>query len=107
MAQKVSVVLVDDIDGTAAEETVGFALDGIAYEIDLSGKNAAKLRDAVAPYVGHARKVGGARRRGAAAKKVVGASAADVRAWASANGYKLAERGRVPREIQDAYEKAH
>ena len=59
MAQHVQVVLVDDLDGGKASETVSFALDGVAYEIDLSDKNAAKLRDALATWVGHARRAGG------------------------------------------------
>ena len=62
MAQKVHIVLVDDLDGTEATETVSFGLDGTSYEIDLNDKNAAALRDALAGYVGHARKVSGARR---------------------------------------------
>src|SRR3954462_1148884 len=65
MAQKVHIVLEDDLDGSEATETVSFALDGTSYEIDLNDDNAAKLRDALAVYVGHARKVsGGARRSG-------------------------------------------
>ena len=64
MAQKVNIVLVDDIDGSDATETVSFGLDGTTYEIDLNDKNAAALRDALAGYVGHARKVGSASRRG-------------------------------------------
>src|SRR5215213_4306718 len=59
MAQKVQVILVDDVDGGEATETVSFALDGVSYEIDVSEPNAAKLRDALAPWVGHARRVGG------------------------------------------------
>ena len=62
MAQRVNIVLVDDIDGSDATETVAFGLDGTSYEIDLNEKHAAKLRDALASYVGHARKVGGGRR---------------------------------------------
>ena len=62
MAQKVNIVLVDDIDGSDAIETVSFGLDGTSYEIDLNDKNAAALRDALAGYVGHARKVTGSRR---------------------------------------------
>ena len=57
MAQRVHIVLVDDLDGGEAEETVRFALDGTSYEIDLSGKNATSLRDALTMYVGAARKV--------------------------------------------------
>src|SRR5918911_1549077 len=59
MAQKVQVILVDDVDGGEAAETVSFALDGVSYEIDVSEKNATALREALAPWVGHARRVGG------------------------------------------------
>jgi len=48
MAQKVDVRFVDDLDGSEASGTVSFALDGRAYEIDLSEENAAKLRDSLA-----------------------------------------------------------
>ena len=58
MAQKVTVLLVDDIDGGSADETVSFSLDGVSYEIDLSSKNASAFRDALAQYVGTARRVG-------------------------------------------------
>src|SRR5260370_2954942 len=63
MAQKVQVLLVDDLDGGEASETVSFRLDGTAYEIDLSGDNAGKLRKDFAQYVDHARKGGAASRR--------------------------------------------
>ena len=59
MAQRVQIILEDDYDGGTAEETVTFALDGAEYEIDLSSKNAAGLRDALARWVGHARTIGG------------------------------------------------
>ena len=64
MAQRVNVVLVDDIDGSDASETVGFALDGVDYEIDLSDDHAADLRNAVSLYIGHARRTGGRRKSG-------------------------------------------
>ncbi len=57
MAQKVQVILVDDVDGGEAAETVSFALDGVSYEIDVSQKNAKALRDALGAWVGHARRV--------------------------------------------------
>ena len=63
MAQRVQIILEDDYDGGTADETVSFALDGAEYEIDLSSKNAAGLRDALAPWVAHARKIGGRRKR--------------------------------------------
>ena len=105
MAQQVNIVLVDDIDGTPADETVSFALDGKDYEIDLSADNAAKLRDAIAPYLGHARRAGGRRRGGRGAAN--GPSPADIRAWARENGFDVPDRGRVSSEVREAYLAAH
>ena len=105
MAQQVNIVLVDDIDGTPAEETVSFALDGKDYEIDLNAKNAGKLRDALAPYVGHARRATGRRRGRSAAGS--GPSPADIRAWARDNGFNVPDRGRVSSEVREAYAAAH
>lgn len=107
MAQRVSIVLEDDIDGSDADETVTFALDGTTYEIDLSAKNAAKLRDALAPYIGHARRTAGRRSSGRSSSRSSKKDVADVRAWARANGYKVSERGRISAEVQAAYDKAH
>ena len=109
MAQRVNIILVDDIDGGDADETVTFGLDGSTYEIDLSSANAAKLRDAVAPYVGHARKVGGRRSSGGrrTAASGNGPSAREIREWARANGWNLSDRGRVAAEVRQAYEAAH
>lgn len=112
MAQRVNVVLVDDLDGSDAEETVTFGLDGVDYEIDLSGEHAAGLRDVLAPYVGHARRVGGRRRKPAAGRgggsgAAEGASAAEIREWARANGHDVPERGRVSADVRAAYEAAH
>lgn len=59
MAQRVQVILEDDLDGGSADETVTFALDGVAYEIDLKSDNAEKLRGLLAPYVEKGRKQSG------------------------------------------------
>jgi hypothetical protein len=107
MAQRVHIVLEDDLDGSTADETVTFGLDGATYEIDLSKKNAAKLRDALAGYVGAARRVasrGGRRGRGRAAG---GPSASQVREWAREQGYEVSDRGRVPADVRTAYDSAH
>ena len=106
MAQKIHIVLEDDLDGGDAAETVTFGLDGTTYEIDLNDKNADKLRTALAPYVGHGRKVGSAPRRGRKAASG-GASAKEIREWARNNGYDVPERGRVSAEVRAAYEKAN
>jgi hypothetical protein len=116
MAQRVNVVLVDDIDGSDATETVLFGLDGAQYEIDLSDDNAAKLRDALAEYVGHARRASsrrgaprgarGASRPSRSREKGAG-SPAEIRAWARENGWDVPDRGRVSTEVREAYEAAH
>lgn len=112
MAQKVQVLLVDDVDGGTADETVTFALDGVSYEIDLTSDNASKLRDSLASWVGHARKVSGrstsASARSAAPRAKRGASDAQaVRDWARANGHTVSDRGRISAEVKAAYDAAH
>lgn len=109
MVQKVSVVLVDDLDGSEASETVTFGLDGATYEIDLSSGNAEKLRSDLASWVGVARRASG--RRASTGSRARGrarnSDAAQIRAWATDNGYTVSERGRIPAEIRSAYEAAH
>ena len=109
MAQRVEVVLIDDVDGGHADETVSFALDGVSYEIDLSDKNAKKLRDALASWTGTPRPRGSARgrRRSSAAAAPKRTDLGSVREWARANGYQVSDRGRISAEIQGAYDKAH
>ena len=111
MAQKVQVVLVDDIDGGTATETVSFGLDGVSYEIDLSAKNAARLRDAFAGYVGSARKVGGRGGRGGrrpGRRSAAGGNRnAEIRAWARSKNIKVSERGRLPADLVAKYDAAH
>ena len=109
MAQKVHIVLEDDLDGSDASQTVTFGLDGTSYEIDLNDKNAAALRDALAPYVGHGRKVTGSRRGGrrTSSASSTGASAKEIRDWARDNGHKVPDRGRIPSGVREAFEEAH
>jgi len=108
MAQKVHIVLEDDLDGSPATETVSFGLDGKSYEIDLNDKNAGKLRDALAQYVGAGRSVGGARRgRKPSTSTNLGPSAREIRDWARSNGHKVPDRGRIPGDVREAFEAAH
>ena len=109
MAQKVQVILVDDIDGGEAQETVSFSIDGVSYELDLSKKNAAKLRDTFGQYVGSARRVSGrgrGRGRGRAGA-TRGTDTSAIRQWARDQGLKVSDRGRVPADILAKYEAAH
>ena len=111
MAQKVQVLLLDDLDGGEADETVTFALDGKTYEIDLTTANADKLRGALEPYVAKGRRTGGRSQRGKGRSSSGGGSSsqdtAKIRAWAKEQGYEVNDRGRVPANIREAYEKAN
>jgi alpha-L-fucosidase len=111
MAKKVIVSIVDDLDGeTAADETVEFAIDGVSYEVDLSSNNAQKLRDDLQKWVDAARRVGGKRKPRSAIfhrESTGGEDTAAMRAWARGNGYELANRGRIPFNVIDAYRAAH
>lgn len=110
MAQRVQIILEDDYDGSEADETVSFGLDGVEYEIDLSSKNAAELRESLAVWTAHARKTGGRRRRAAATttkSAETSSSPSDIRAWAQSEGLEVSSRGRVSAEVREAYERAH
>lgn len=109
MAQKVQVLLLDDLDGGEANETVTFALDGKTYEIDLNSANADKLRGALEPYLKAGRRGPGRAGRGRGRATVSsggGQDTAKIRAWAKENGYEVNDRGRVPANIREAYERA-
>lgn len=111
MAQRVQVILVDDLSGGEAEETVEFGLDGVTYEVDLSNQNAAKLREDLAPWIGVARRSGGRRqtrrRSSGGPTSSTREELARMREWGRENGYKVSDRGRVSQEVQDAYRAAH
>lgn len=111
MAQRIQVILEDDIDGSEASETIEFALDGVTYEIDLNDAHAAELRDGLARWVGQARRSGGRRQtRRKAGANSTGAGReelARIRAWGRANGYQVSDRGRVSQELQDAFAAAN
>ena len=102
MAQKIQTLFIDDLDGSAAEGTVRFGLDGTEYEIDLNAKHAQELRAALARYVAAARRVGGTARRsarGARRGAASGLNTTEVREWAKAQGIEVKDRGRVPAEL--------
>jgi nucleoid-associated protein Lsr2 len=99
VAQKILTLFIDDLDGSDAEGTVRFGLDGAGYEIDLNAEHARALRDALAPYVSAARRVGGGARRPARSGRrgsASGLNTTEVREWAKAQGIEVKDRGRVP-----------
>jgi hypothetical protein len=111
MAQKVQTLLIDDLDGGQADDTLRFGLDGTDYEIDLSAEHAEALRKALAPYLGAARRSPGsaARRPGRSGRKAASVGAPDptaVREWAKSQGIEVKDRGRVPADLVAKYKTA-
>jgi hypothetical protein len=111
MAKQTTVTLVDDIDGTEADEQIEFTMDGRSYEIDLSSANSARLRGALEPFISHARRTGGRRRSAGSAGPVRPSTDREqnqaIREWAQGQGMKISERGRIPSNVLDAYRQSH
>ncbi|MDQ1464103.1 MAG: hypothetical protein QOC73_1044 [Actinomycetota bacterium] len=111
MAQRVSVNLVDDIDGGNAVETIRFGLDGVEYEIDLGKRNADRLRAAMVAYIESGRRLvrttGRGRARTVVQRRIeIAADPRAVRAWAKANRVAVPERGRIPAAVLEQYKAA-
>jgi Lsr2 len=109
MAQKIQTLFIDDIDRSAAEGTVRFALDRTDYEIDLSAAHAVDLRAALAPFIAAGRKVPGAARRPGRAVRTAaagGISTTEIREWARTQGIEVKDRGRMPTGIVARYREA-
>ncbi|MGN9843006.1 histone-like nucleoid-structuring protein Lsr2 [Nonomuraea sp. H19] len=110
MAKQIQEILIDDLDGGEANETVSFAIDGSSYEIDLSDLNAKKLRDALTPFVQNARRAGAVttRRRGRGGSRAMSREkSSEIRQWAKAHGLPVSERGRIASTVVEKYEAAH
>lgn len=113
MATRTQTVVIDDLDGSEADETLTFGLDGETYEIDLTEENATVLRELLEPYVGVARRV--TNKRGPRARRAArtsegsgsGSRTAQIRAWAIENGHEVNSRGRLPANIVELYDEAH
>jgi hypothetical protein len=102
MAQKVQTLFVDDLDGSEADGTVRFGLDGTEYEIDLNAEHTQQLRDALARYVDAGRRFGASTRQPARSGRKAQPNAlntTEVREWAKAQGIDVKDRGRVPAEL--------
>jgi nucleoid-associated protein Lsr2 len=118
MAQRTIVTLVDDLTGEEAENisTVEFALDGMTYELDLTDENSAKLREALSPYAGAGRKIGGRRRSGSRPDRAIRSNGSgagynretlkSIREWAKKNGHSVSDRGRLSAEVRQAWQTA-
>jgi hypothetical protein len=109
------VVLTDDLDQSEATQTITYTIDGQEYEIDLSEENAERFHAALEPFVSVSRQVerqaaptrrsrGDRRRRGGSSGRL---DIPQIRQWAEANGYGVSARGRIKKEVIDAYDAAH
>ena len=109
MAQRKRIVITDDLDGRDITKTgvnVPFSLDGTDYEIDLGPKNAAALKKVLQPYMAVARPVPGRRkmkRSSATSSATSGTDNEAIRAWARRTGHQVADRGRIPAAVRQAY----
>lgn len=111
MSREVSVNLVDDLSGGPADETVEYSINGTKYEIDLNASNIKKFNNALSRYVTASRKVSGGKPRKTAPKarrsaRRVASDPSMVRAWAAAEGYEVAARGKISQAVMEAYEAA-
>lgn len=110
MSKQVTIDLVDDIDGSEAEVTVSFRVEGKDYEIDLSATNAQKFHDVLSIYIKAGRKVSRPTRwrEGKSYDNLTdqAATPSSIRVWAKRNGYSMNSRGRIPARILEAYERA-
>lgn len=101
MAQKIQTLFIDDLDGSEADGTVRFGLDGTEYEIDLNAAHADALRKSLARYVTAARRNSGTQRPGRARRRspASGVDNTELRAWAKSQGMEVKDRGRIPAEL--------
>ena len=108
MASTFHVQLIDDLSGEDAEETVRFSVDGVDYEIDLTTDNAAELRAALSKYTAKGRRLRGSSKARARTAAPLGRDETRrIRDWANAHGYTPSDRGRIRKDIQEAYAAAH
>ncbi|NIL75361.1 Lsr2 family protein [Rhodococcus sp. B10] len=115
MAKKVYVQLVDDIDDKPIEsggEHIAFSVNGVDYEIDLSDKNAKEFHRKLNYYIDHSARVGGKRTKKSVGTATAGGKRAAnqtkaIREWAKANGYAISARGRIPADVENAFDAAH
>lgn len=105
MATKVIQSLIDDIDGSPAEVTLRFSIEGVEYEIDLSKANETVFYSVMRPYYDHARRTNKPKRSSRRATN--GYDPAKVREWAKGQGIELGERGRIPASVIQSYKVGH
>jgi hypothetical protein len=105
MAKRIVETLVDDLDGSEADRTIAFSVNGEGYAIDLSSANAERFDAALAPFVDAARRTSSGRAGGGSRRRAGGGSSdtKDAREWLRANGHQVSDRGRIPAPLLELY----
>lgn len=100
-------ILIDDIDGTKADETITFVIQSNRYSLDLSAKNAKRFWDALQPFIDAAKNLDGDHQQAVEAQTAAVEQRQAIREWARKKGYDISDRGRISTTVEDAYRKAH
>jgi hypothetical protein len=106
MAKRIVETLVDDLDGSEADRTIAFSVNGEGYAIDLSSANAEKFDAALAPFVDAARRTSSGRAGGSSRRRAGSGGSSDTkdaREWLRANGHQVSDRGRIPAPLLELY----
>lgn len=106
VAKKTYTDLIDDIDGSEADKTITFSLEGATYEIDLSSSHIDELYTTLAPYLRAGRRQRGTRQQSQGSSNSRSDRVPTIRTWAREQGYDVSDRGRLPGAVYDAYNKA-
>lgn len=97
------IIVRDDFDGSDAADTVTFGYRGVEYEIDLNAVNAKDFDTLMSRYISAGRVTGGRKGPSRAAMR---ARRAEIRDWASANGFEVSSRGAIPADALAAWKAA-
>jgi hypothetical protein len=108
-------IIIDDLDASPDATTHRFSLDGIFYEIDLSGDNLAALRRDLSRYMTAGRRLartGNAKPRTGPGTLNGRSVVAQVRDWWAAHWQELdlpepKTHGAIPARVREAYDRAH
>ena len=111
MARQTTVTLVDDLDGSEAEEQVEFSVDGRTLRNRPLGGQCPEIarRARAVRYRGppHGRQRAAAARWAAVPSRSDRAQNPAIREWAIAQGMKVSERGRIPTNVLTGFHSAH
>jgi hypothetical protein len=115
MAKSIIDVLVDDLDGSEAAETVRIGWNGDWRELDLSKRNLTSLSKALDKYWNVSRPVPASGRSRRRRSNTTSSSRSTkerrdprlIRAWARDNGISVPARGRIPGDVERHYNEAN